>query len=264
MRNLLILAAVLTGSVFAGNIVAPQDEARDIVAKAVDAHGGKELLNKYPAAKIKAKGAMSPNAAPVPFEVLHSFQAPDKVRLVQTFPTAAPLAGEPAGASPLPAKTHSKIILQVGDKIRLFINQQEVVPISRTQAASLANALHVQNISRLVALLDATFCTLILADEPKVGDRPTQGVRVIVSGKKDIVLYFDKETHRLVRAAYTGHDAVGQLGPIQEIYMNYKDVKGVMYPSKTQILMRGQLYCEYEVQEFVPLEKIDPSEFENP
>ena len=59
-------------------------------------------------------------------------------------------------------------------------------------------------------------------------------------------------------------DLFGKEAPMEEIFSNYKDIRGLLYPSKTEVLLRGHKHMEYEVVEYLPLERFDPSEFVKP
>lgn len=254
MVRTLALAAVVTLTLTCGaQTPAPAnaDDAPSILRRAVAAHGGAELINKYPAAKIKSKGCMVVPLYPQPadFTSLVTYQMPDRFKQVLTIS----LAGV------------SRCVTHVieGDKIRQYADGQEV-PMTEAEAARFRHAMYVQNLLRLTPLLDAKIYRFGLVDDAMVCDRPARGVRISSEKRKEVTLYFDKGTGLLVRAVRSATDMLGKEAIMEEIFMNYKDVRGVLYPSKTLVLLNGKKSVESEVVEFLPLERFDASEFAGP
>jgi hypothetical protein len=89
-------------------------------------------------------------------------------------------------------------------------------------------------------------------------------VRVSSSGRKDVTLYFDAESHVLVMLERPGFDANGVKAEQQEIYSDFRSAGGIKYAVKTQALQSGKVTRESEVIEFQPLEKVDSKEFALP
>src|SRR5436190_24074513 len=115
MRASAAIAVLLAAGYVGHATLNVPDESRAIVERAIAAHGGLDLLNKYPAARVKAKGCMTIAGTSVPFVAVHSFQAPDKVRLVQTYVTGGQLLPKVQPVIRLPSKSHSKVVLQIGE-----------------------------------------------------------------------------------------------------------------------------------------------------
>ena len=60
---------------------AADDDPKEIIAKAIKAHGGEEHLTKYKAAKMKAKGKINiPGVGEVEFTQETAYMLPDKFR----------------------------------------------------------------------------------------------------------------------------------------------------------------------------------------
>jgi len=249
---MLALAAVVTLTLTAGaQTPAPAEDAPAILRRAVQAHGGAELINKYPAAKIKSKGCMVVPLYPQPadFTSLVTYQMPDRFKQVLT----VNLAGV------------SRCVTHVieGDKVRQYADGAEV-PMTEAEAARFRHAMYVQNLLRLTPLSDTRLYRFGLVDDVMVCDRPARGVRVSSDKRKDVTLYFDKGTGLLVRAVRSATDLLGKEAIMEEIFTDYKDVRGVLYPSKTLVLLNGKKSVESEVVEFLPLERFDASEFAGP
>jgi hypothetical protein len=90
------------------------------------------------------------------------------------------------------------------------------------------------------------------------------GGKAQIEGQKDVTFYFDKGTNMLLKTQRTGYDLMGADAPMEEFFSVYNDVKGYLYPTKTSVLIRGSKFLDSEVVEFLPLEKFEPIEFEQP
>lgn len=226
-----------------------QDDAKAVVRKAIDAHGGSQLLDKYPAAKVRSKGTMTFLGQMVPFESTATYQMPDKMKEVQT----VQVAGIKKNVTQL----------QVGDQVRIMLDGVEM-KIEDKDKPKYRQMIYVQNLYRLTPLLDDKTCKLSLVEDKTVSDRTAHGVKATAEGRQDVIFYFDKGTNMLVKTQRTGFDQTGAEAPMEEVFSVYKDVKGYMYPSKTTVYLRGKKFLESEVIEFLPLERFEPVEFEKP
>ena len=67
---------------------------------------------------------------------------------------------------------------------------------------------------------------LELLGEMKVGDKPALGVRVEVKGYRGVSLFFDKETHLLVKSESRGKDVIGggEEFTNEKLYSDYKKI----------------------------------------
>src|SRR5262245_35358326 len=74
-----LAVAVLVG--FGPMARAADDEPKEIIAKAIKAHGGEEFLTKNKAAKLKSKGKINiPGAGEFEFTQETAYMLPDKFR----------------------------------------------------------------------------------------------------------------------------------------------------------------------------------------
>jgi len=101
--------------------------------------------------------------------------------------------------------------------------------------------------------------------EIKVDDRPALGVRVSSKGHRDINLYFDKETHLLVKSEMRVKvEATGMEANQETFYGGHKEVGGIKEPMKFVIKRDGKPYLNAEVEEVRRGEKVDDSVFAKP
>jgi hypothetical protein len=223
-----------------------RDDARAIVEKAIEAHGGAATLDKYPAGRVKSKGTVVLQNTEFPFTSQAVYQMPNRVR--STFEVTT------MGVR--------RTITQVlnGDKVSMHVGglAQQVPP---SQADELKLALYVQNLIRLTPLLKEKRYRLAEVGEKAIDGRPAVGVKVSSEGHKDVRLYFDRGNHLLVAVERPGSDALGKPVTVLEVYSDYREAGGLKYPGKTVMQQNGQRYIESETVEFQPLEKVDPKEF---
>jgi hypothetical protein len=244
MRKLVYAAGWLV--LFAGAVRADDAEAKAIVEKAIKAHGGAEVLNKFQAISVKEKGKFYGMGAAFDYTLEMQYQAPDKERLE--------IRGE-----------NFKFVQVVnGDKGWRGINEAPKA-MDKDELAEAREELYASNVGRLTPLTGAG-CKLSSLGEIKVGGRPAVGVRVEHKGHRDVNLYFDKENGLLVKAEGRGKDLMaGGKEYTQEVfYSNYKKVEGMQVPFKTLLTRDGKRYVESETTEATPAEKLDASVFAKP
>src|SRR5205823_4376596 len=132
----------------------------------------------------------------------------------------------------------------------------------KPQVEEVRTALYVQNLTRLTPLLKDKQYKLAPADGIMIEGQPTVGVTVSAEGRKDVRLYFDRQTNLLAAVERAGFDAQGKPAEHTEFYSGYREANGLKYPTRTAVKQNGKRYLESETVEFKPLEKVDPREFQ--
>jgi hypothetical protein len=224
-----------------------QDQARAIVEKAIEAHGGAATLDKYPAGRAKSKGTISLHGTDYPFTLERVFQAPNRLRI-----------------------TSEVVIMNIHRPVTYAIDRNTVTAVAggfaqelpKSQIEELRTALYVQTLIRLTPLLKDKSYRLAAAGEKKIEGQAAIGVTVSSDGHKDVKLYFDKLTNLLVAVERPGFDDRGKPVEHTEIYGSYRETNGLKYPTKTLVKQNGKRYLESETIEFKPLEKVDSREFQ--
>jgi hypothetical protein len=124
--------------------------------------------------------------------------------------------------------------------------------------------LHALNVSNLLAL-KAGEATVTAAGETKVGDKPAVGIKVASKGKRDLTLYFDKESGLLVKAVRRAKDMMsGDEVTLDTVFENYKDFDGIKRPTKMKTNRDGKLLSETEITDFKAGAKFDETTFAKP
>jgi hypothetical protein len=235
-----VLAIVLTP------VLRGQDAARDIVEKAIQAHGG-PALDKYPAGRAKVKGTILLRGSEFPFTMERVFQMPGKLR----------------ATSEVVSQNIQRTVTYIanGNSIAAFAGglAQE---LPQSQVQELKTAVHVQNLMRLSPLLNDKKIKLSDAGQKAIEGQPAIGVIVSSEGYKDVRLYFDSKTHLLVAMERPGYDDQGKAVEHMEVYGGYREGNGLKYSTKTLIKQNGKRYLESETLDFKPLEKVDSKEFQ--
>jgi hypothetical protein len=226
-----------------------QVDARKLIEQAAAAHGGTELLAKFPAAQVKVKGTYVANGQPTTYTGESVYWLPDRLRTKLEYT----------------AQRIPQVIEQTlnGDRTSMTVcglAQQ----MSDVQAQELKVSLYCRELERLSPLLSDSRYKLTTTGPKTIQGKPVAGVRVSRPGFPDVTLYLDATTHLLHSLERPGIDAKGGKVQQQETFLEYKQAGGIKYPIKTKLKQNGQVVLESEVVEFVPLERIDATVFAIP
>ena len=225
-----------------------EDDPKEIIQKAIAAHGGADNLNKYKAFRSSAKGTINiPQLGQeMEFTSESVFQAPDKMK--STF--KAELMGN--------ALTFEQKI--IGDKSSLTVNGMDM-PIPDEQKAELKNTMMLQKVMTLTPLLTDKNLELKALGSSKIDGKDAVGVAVTGKDVKEIKLFFDKTSHLLVKTERMGMGPMGGEVKQEATLSDYKDYNGVKKPTKVVIMHDGKKFMESNTTEQKLLEKIDDKEF---
>lgn len=246
-----VFASVLSAVVLVG--FAPsaraEDSAKDVLEKAIKAHGGAELLTKNQAGLLKAKGKINvAGVGDVDFTQEAAFMLPDK------FKEAVEIS--------IAGQNISIVTIANGDKISIDAagNSVEVTDAIKT---AIKDATHMIKVARMIAPAREKGYELSLTGESKVEGKAAVGVRVSAKDKKDITLHFDKATHLLAKVEYRSTEPMsGNEINEERIFGEYKkDAEGNMVPHKITVLHDGKKYLDAEITEGKYLEKLPDAEF---
>ncbi len=117
----------------------------------------------------------------------------------------------------------------------------------------------------LTPLLGDNVYRLSELKEIRVEDRPAIGVLVRCPGEREVKLYFDTDTHRLVKLERRIYDSVAKKERRQEeFYSDYKDVEGVPTAMRHVWLRDGEKALDMTLGEVRYPEHIDPTVFVDP
>jgi hypothetical protein len=244
MRKIAGIVGVVSVSALIIYSVRGNEDARlrEIVTRAITAHGGTENLQKYPASIAKTKGKLFD----LDYSAETAIQLPDRSRTV--------------------AESKLGKFTQVlnGDKGWIKVGELSK-ECNKEELAEMKEQLNAQRIARLTVLTDKDYKLSPLGEE-SIDDRPAIGVRVEHKGFRDVCLYFDKENGLLLKTQTHIKDPLrgGEEITSDTLYADYKDVEGVMTAHKITILFDGKVYTEGEVTEVKLADKLEDSMFDRP
>ena len=242
MKNALRFG-MMVGLVFTLTGVLRADEPKEIIEKAIKAGGGEEKLAKFKAHTWAAKGTYYGAGDGMPYTAEYAVQFPDKIRVE--------------------IKNVFTLVLN-GDKgwMKMGDDAQEM---SAEQLAEQKEQQHAGYVTTLLPLKGQGYTLTALGDS-KAGDRPVVGVKVSSKGHRDVSLYFDKETHLLLKGEWIvkAQEEGGKEVTQETLYGDYQDVQGAKLPMKVTINREGKKYVEGENSDLKAVEKPDEKMFGKP
>jgi hypothetical protein len=246
-----VLASVLSAAVVVGFApsVRAEDSAKDVLEKAITAHGGAELLTKNKAGQLKAKGKLSlPGVGDVEFTQEASYMLPDK------FKESIEMT--------ITGQTISVLTIANGKDISIEAAGMKI-EASDAIRDSIKDATHLLAVGQMVGPAREKGYELSLTGESMVDGKPAVGVRASMKGKRDISLFFDAKTYLMVKMEYRTTDPMaGNEFSEERVLKDYKkDNEGNMVPQKVTVIRDGKKYLEAEVTEAKYLEKLPDAEF---
>jgi hypothetical protein len=236
-------------------VVAPvraddQADARKIIDKAIEAQGGADTIAKNPASTTKLKGKFYGMGDGIDYTGTFAIQAPNRLH----FTIDMTVMG----------KAVTVIQAIDGDKGWISINGM-VVDFPKEALAEAHAGLHLHEVGYLVCLTGNDY-KLSTVGEAKIDDRPAVGVHVERKDRRDINLFFDKETGLLLKTETRAKDpaAGDQEFTDERYYRDYKKVGPVMVPHKVEVNRDGKLFLDGETTELTMSEKLDEGLFAKP
>ena len=247
-RRSLLVAALAVALV--PSLSRAADEPKDVIAKAVKAHGGEEFLKKHLAHSSNEKGKIDlPGVGEVEFTSESAFMLPNKIKQVMSFTVMN--------------QNVTVTVKALGDTVfgETAVGNMKV-DISNDVKDGLKDVPHMLEVGQLYPLLGKDY-TLGTFGEEKVNGKAAVGITVSKKGQNDITMFFDKETHLMVRMdsrgkSPTGGAEVNQTRIIEE-YGKTKD--GIPVPKKVTVKHDGKDFLKAEVSDTQYLEKLPDAEF---
>jgi hypothetical protein len=232
-----------------GPAPAQEKECREVIARAMKAVGGEERLAVLRGTHLKGKGAVSIMGLDLQFTVEMLSQQPDRQKTVLD----------------LNVNGMDIQVTQVfrGDKGWTSV-MGNVTEVDADTVKSYRDSLHEERVAGLVALKEKHY-QLTLLGEAKVGDRQAVGVRVAREGYRDVKLYFDKQSHLLVKSETRTLDPGKQEVNQEKFYSDFKElIPGLKLATKQVINHDGKRFMEVTVTELRAVDQFDDKVFAKP
>jgi len=245
-----LVAALALGLVVAG--IGRADDAREaraIVEKAIKAMG-RDKVAAFKAATWKGKGKVRILDQEIEFGGTWFVQAPTQQR--------ADIEIDIMGM-----KIKQSRVLN-GDKGWVTTNDM-LQDMNQETLAETKHELYAGGVAQLLVLRDPAFQLSLLGDS-KVGDRAAVGVKVSRKDQRDISLFFDKDTHFLLKSEMRGKDveAGGIEFTSESYFLDYHDTNGTQRFRKLEVKRDGKPFVDIEVSDFEWKDKLDDSTFDKP
>lgn len=249
MRRLMfgVLTLVLMADVTAAA------DPKAVVEKAIEAHGGRKLLEKYPAAKVSFTGEMAimgQNAT------ITGMNTTDKGKIKVELDIS--VAGQKVKVLQLATADKAAVSVSVG-------GMKIDTPVTDGQKEELKLSSLFADMTTLVPLLDDKRFELKAEDDAEVEKKKANVISVTIKGtEKSVKLFFDKESKLLVQTEREGLVPGSQeekKGKLTTHFNEYKAVNGLQVPMKFVSKVDGEVFLTATITEHVNLEKLDAKEF---
>ncbi|MFO0815942.1 MAG: hypothetical protein U0796_22215 [Gemmatales bacterium] len=230
-------------------------KARDLIEKAINAHGGKAAMEKLLISTWKGRGLMyredrEPDR-PVPFF------AEWHARLPSSYKYTFSLKG--IGGN-LPIST----AWSEGKGWRTLITGRGADDLPEKLANEEAEEAHVLYLTRLTPLLSGDYQLTVMPVAQR-DNRFIIGLKVDAKGHRSCLLFFDRSTGLLTFVDRKVFDPLKKEDVSQETsYLNFKPMGGAIMAQSITIKRGKKLYMELELDRIDPKDDIPKSVFEKP
>jgi hypothetical protein len=223
-------------------------EPKDVIGRAIVAAGGKEKLAGARGYSWKGRGKSLDSVERGEFTDEWLYQFPSRARYAMVELTG-----------------FKRTIISVlnGDKAWVCVNGS-TYDMAPDWVREYQERTHVAWVATLIPLSDPAF-TLDALGEKRVQGQQAIGVRVSFKNRRDVSLYFDKQTGLLLTVETrhknpdTGAEHIDEL-----VYREFQEVNGVKRPLRTSFFRDGKLTDEGEIHDFKVLDRIDNDRFAKP
>jgi hypothetical protein len=249
MRMITLAILAFGWSAFTSSVrAADETDAKKIVEKAIEVHGGEAELKKLQSTSQKIKGTVHVMGMEIPFSG-NIFSSGEELARVE-------LAFEVMNMkfNLVNIFNKGKGWTKIGDDLTESTKDQ--IDEAREQA-------HGTNVATLAPLKDKAYTVSLVGDD-KVGDTEVTVIRISKKGRRDVTLYLDKKTHLLIKQQMRVKDEMsGQEVDEERLFSEYNE-NGLRQPKKMTVKRDGKIYMEAELSELKTDEKFDDSTFAKP
>jgi hypothetical protein len=222
-------------------------DAKAILERAVTAHGGKDQLVRARADQVKVKGTLVLENQQIPFV------AETWVELPSRFKNVLELTN--------PKGTTRLVQIIVKDRVTVTLDGRP----HKTSPAALSEmreTLHLNNAIRLIPLLaEPENYKCDYTGEVATDGRTLQGIKVSARDRRDLRLFFDKESGLLVRTEQQLEDGNGKEYRQETFYLDFRDLGGYKRPVKMAAYRDGKKVMDAELVEVKYHDKFEDAIF---
>ena len=243
-----IIAIFLTASWLCFSTAQPglaqEPDARQILQLAIDAAGGEQALAAFKLPTIWVeRGTNFDGQVGTPYVARYASKWPDQYRQELEGLYALTASGEDAWVT-----TAAGSVALEGPALKEFQTQVRVAWAER-----------------LFPLLDKSVYTLSPAGEIAVGGKPAVGIVAKHADGRDIKLYFDRDSHQLVKIeTQDAAEPGGKPQKLEAFYSEHKPFGGAVLPTAFEMLLGGRLVARGKAADVETNAKLDPKLFQMP
>ena len=250
MRRLTRVIGVLSAFLTLALLVqAGENEAATVIDKAIKAHFPKGMDAKKTALRTKNKGTLHVMGLDLEFVQQVSVAPPGKFKEVMDITVLGKKVS----------------VTSVYDGKNAWIRADDKdVPVTDDILNAFKEASYSMGMMRGVFVKDKDV-KYSLIGEADVKGKKAIGVTVSSKDKKDVSIYFDKQTHLITKIEMRTRDIQSGQEVMEERFVTeYQTVDGQKVAKKVEVLRDGKALLEAEVIETQMFEKLDDSEFAKP
>lgn len=226
------------------------DTIKMVLDKGIKALGGEEKIAKYPGLMLKGGGKFYDGGQAIPYTGTWYTQGMEKSRTT----TAIDIKGMKL----------VEVTVVNGAKGWIKPAGEDTKDLDKEGLAEERENLYFNYVTSLVPLKGKDF-KLTLIPETKINNKAAIGINVAQKGRRDVKLFFDKETGLPVKAERKVRDLEGKKDATEEVFFSdYKDVDGVKVAMKYVSKWDGKNRADAEMTDAKMFEKVDDKLFEKP
>ncbi|MSR30082.1 MAG: hypothetical protein EXR99_01125 [Gemmataceae bacterium] len=218
---------------------------REIILKAIDAHGGMKKLSTHRADKTKTKGKIQFAGLEAEFEGNLTVRLPDQLKSVHK----------------MMIKGEVVTLVQVYSqgKISHLINGQPL-KVEGPVAVQIQETMRLARLIRLLPLLNDKGLELTRLGDVKAGEKTLRVVKISEKGKGDVAFLFDSQTGFLVKTEME-RDFEGKKVLQEDYFFDFRNLGGFIRPVKIQTHRGGKKILDAEMVEVRYFESLPDTEF---
>jgi hypothetical protein len=228
---------------------AGDDQAKALVDKTIKAAGGADKLAKFASFTARSEGKIF--GPDFDFVEENSSLLPEKYRF------NLELSNQMAKIK--------QVMVFNGPKAWTKIENLNAIALPKEAAAAFQDYFYALRLVMIPLGLQEKGMTLSLVGEVNVADRPAIGLLVTCKDKRDVTIYYDKQTSLPVKMELNALDTMSEKEvPHEFLFGQHKEIEGVRFPIEMVWNKDGKKFMTREFKELRPAEKLDPGLFAEP
>lgn len=240
-----ILACCATASLIGSvHLAAAHADAKAVIDRAIQAHGGAEKIAKLKSARFRLQGVSFEGGREMSMTIEESWQLPSKYRTQSEF--------EVNGLKVI------RILAIEGDKGWTSLNGA-VQEMDSSAVAEMKEQVYSESYDKLYTLLNVSNFELTLLGDSNLDGRRVRGVAIAAKGHRAVTLYFDVSTGLLAKRAEKMKGEAGKEVLREVVFVDYRNFDGIKQATKLTAYYVGKKMIKARALEFKPLDRPDPA-----